>query len=189
METMRTGRIALGGAMAIDEAVERSETANSAFERLVGLELPGAYRLAAYLLCDPFAAEDAVGDAVLRAWRSFPTLRDRTQFRPWLQRIVANVCRDQRRRRRLVTFVPLDGSPDEPDVADPFRASLDRDVIGRAMAGLSVEQREVVVLRYLLGLTSEEIGDRLGISPGTARSRLHYAFAAMKPVLDREVVR
>ena len=187
------GAVAAGGTMSgqrIDRRADREADSladeRDAFERLLRPELPGLYRLSGYLLCDADAAEDAAQEAVLRAWRAFPSLRDHEQFRPWLQRIAANVCRDQGRRRRVVKFVPLAGGRDELLAADPFRASLDRMAIGRAVAALSREHREVVVLRYLLDLSNEEIADRLAVPSGTVKSRLHYAFAALRRSLDRD---
>ncbi len=172
--------------MEIDKPIERLATERDTFERLLVPELAGVYRLAGYLLCDSGAAEDAAQEAILRAWRSFPSLRDEVQFRPWLQRIVANVSRDQRRRRLLVRFVPLDGAAEESQPGDPFRASLDRVALGRAIAQLSGEHREVVVMRYLLDLTNEDIAQRLGIPVGTVKSRLHYAFTELRRRLDRD---
>jgi RNA polymerase sigma-70 factor, ECF subfamily len=172
--------------MEIDEPIERLETERDSFDRLLRPELASAYRLAGYLLCDASAAEDAAQEAVLRAWRAYPTLRDQSQFGPWLQRIVANVCRDQRRRQRLVRFVPLDGASEEPQAGDPFRAALDRVAIGRAIAQLSGEHREVVVMRYMLDLTNEAISERLGIPVGTVKSRLLYAFTELRRSLERD---
>jgi RNA polymerase sigma-70 factor (ECF subfamily) len=168
------------------ERLGRLAAERELFEALLRPELSGLYRLAGYLLCDADAAEDAAQEAVLRAWQAFPSLRDQGQFRPWLQRIAANVCRDLGRRRRVVKFVPLAGGADEPLASDPFRASLDRVAIGRAVAGLSPEHREVVVLRYLLDLSNEEIAERLAVPTGTVKSRLHYAFAALRRSLDRD---
>ena len=182
---MQVSEPAAEGTMEIDEPIERLETERDSFDRLLRPELASAYRLAGYLLCDASAAEDAAQEAVLRAWRAYPTLRDHSHFGPWLQRIVANVCRDQRRRRRLVRFV-LDGAFDEPQAGDPFRASLDRMAIGRAIAQLSGEHREVVVMRYMLDLTNEDIGERLGIPVGTVKSRLHYAFTELRRSLGRD---
>jgi RNA polymerase sigma-70 factor (ECF subfamily) len=58
--------------------------------------------------------------------------------------------------------------------------------IGRAIAQLSGEHREVVVMRYMLDLTNEDIGERLGIPVGTVKSRLHYAFTELRRSLDRD---
>lgn len=167
----------------------QSDLRRRSFERLIRPELTSAYRLAGYLMGDASAAKDASQEAVLRAWQGFPRLRDEGQFRPWFQRIVANVCNDQMRRRQVVAFAPLDDP--QPEQVDPFRASLDRIALGRALATLKPEHRAVVVLRYLLDLTNEEIADRLRIPNGTVKSRLHYAFVALRRELDHstEVVR
>jgi RNA polymerase sigma-70 factor (ECF subfamily) len=173
----------------VAEQPGRADMQRRAFERLIRPELSSAYRLAGYLIGDASAAEDAAGEAVLRAWQAFPRLREESQFRAWFGRIVANVCNDQMRRRRIVAFAPLDGP--EPEPADPFRSALNRVALGRALATLSPEQRAVVVLRYLLDLTNEEIADRLHIPNGTVKSRLHYAFVALRRELESsaEVVR
>lgn len=178
---MKASEIARGGSTAIEQD-DQSDLQRRSFERLIRPELTSAYRLAGYLIGDASAAEDAAQEAVLRAWRAFPRLRDESQFRSWFQRIVANVCHDQMRRRRVIAFAPLDDPPPEP--ADPFRSSLDRIALGRALATLTPEHRAVVVLRYLLDLTNEEIADRLRIPNGTVKSRLHYAFVALRRELD-----
>jgi RNA polymerase sigma-70 factor (ECF subfamily) len=185
---MKAIGITRGGSMEVEQG-SRSDLERRSFERLIRPELTSAYRLAGYLMADASAAEDAAQEAVLRAWQAFPRLRDESQFRSWFQRIVANVCHDQMRRRRIVAFVPLDDPQSEPD--DPFRSSLDRIALGRALATLTAEHRVVVVLRYLLDLTNEEIADRLQIPKGTVKSRLHYAFVALRRELDHstEVVR
>jgi RNA polymerase sigma-70 factor (ECF subfamily) len=184
---VRATEITRGGSTAIEQD-DQSDLQRLSFERLIRPELTSAYRLAGYLIGDVSAAEDAAQEAVLRAWQAFPRLRDESQFRSWFQRIVANVCNDLMRRRRVVAFAPLD---DPPEPADPFRSSLDRIVLGRALGTLTPELRAVVVLRYLLDLTNEEIADRLRIPNGTVKSRLHYAFIALRRELDRstEVVR
>ena len=185
---MKASEITRGGSTAIEQD-DQSDLQRRSFERLIRPELTSAYRLAGYLTGDASAAEDAAQEAVLRAWQAFPRLRDESQLRSWFQRIVANVCNDHMRRRRLVAFAPLTDPPPEP--ADPFRSSLDRIALGRALATLTLEQRAVVVLRYLLDLTNEEIADRLRIPNGTVKSRLHYAFVALRHELDHstEVVR
>ena len=195
---MKASEITRGGSTAIEQddqsdlqrrSFERRSFERRSFERLIRPELTSAYRLAGYLIGDASAAEDAAQEAVLRAWKAFPRLRDESQFRSWFQRIVANVCNDQMRRRRVVAFAPLGDPPAES--VDPFRSSLDRITLGRALATLTPELRAVVVLRYLLDLTNEEIADRLRIPNGTVKSRLHYAFVALRRELDhsKEVVR
>jgi RNA polymerase sigma-70 factor (ECF subfamily) len=70
-----------------------------AFIRLVQPLLPAAYRLAVGMLRSETEAEDAVQEAVLKAWRNFGRFRRDSDLRPWLFTIVANECRRQRRSR------------------------------------------------------------------------------------------
>jgi RNA polymerase sigma-70 factor (ECF subfamily) len=70
------------------------------FGRLATAEMSASYRLAVRLLGDRGEAEDAVHEAILRAWNGFDGLRDREKFRPWLARIVVNTCRNVLERRR-----------------------------------------------------------------------------------------
>jgi RNA polymerase sigma-70 factor (ECF subfamily) len=76
---------------------------------------------------------------------------------------------------------------DELDVAaaDPFRATLNRDAVGRALARLSPEQRIVVVLRYWRDMPLDEIATRLDVPLGTVKSRLHYSLRLLSREIER----
>jgi RNA polymerase sigma factor (sigma-70 family) len=151
---------------------------DSRFVRLADRQLRSAYRLAGYLLGDASEAEDAVQDAVERAWKGWPRLREESSFGPWFERILVNVCRDRGTRRSRIR--PAELTDIHTTAGDPFRALLDRDAIGRALAALPTDQRAVVVLRYWRDLSLEEISDRLDLPLGTVKSRLHYALEAMR---------
>jgi RNA polymerase sigma-70 factor (ECF subfamily) len=163
------------GVAATASALER-------FERLLRPELDRAYQLSGYLLGQASEAEDAAGEAVARA--CFDGLHDEDRFGPWLTRIVVNVCRDRLRRRRTVSFVPLDGV--EPETADPFATVLARDAVGRALRLLGPDQRAVVVLHYWDDRSVGEIARTLGIPSGTVKWRLRAACRRMRPELERE---
>jgi RNA polymerase sigma-70 factor (ECF subfamily) len=152
--------------------------ATTTFELLVEDRLDACYRLAAVLLGDRGEAEEATHEAMLRAQRSWPRLRDPGIAAAWLDRIVVNECRDRLRRRRVAGGLFAPGPADTPslDVADPGGLSIDeRDSLRRAVTTLSPEQRIVVVLRYFLDLPLEAIADRAGVPLGTVKSRLHAA--------------
>jgi RNA polymerase sigma-70 factor (ECF subfamily) len=152
--------------------------ADARFVDLADRQLRAAYRLAGYLLGDAAEAEDAVQDTIERAWKGWRRLRDERNFGPWFERILVNVCRDRGARRSRIRSAELtDG---DALAGDPFRALLDRDAIGRALATLPTDQRAVVVLRYWRDLSLEEISDRLDLPLGTVKSRLHYALQAMR---------
>jgi RNA polymerase sigma-70 factor (ECF subfamily) len=154
------------------------------FVRLATRHLDGAYKLAGYLLGDAAEAEDAMQEALTRAWRAWPRLREPDSVGPWLDRIVANVCKTRIGARKRVRSVAFDD-----DLAvhapDPFRATLSRDAVGRALERLTPEQRLVVVLRYWRDMPLEQIATRLDVPLGTVKSRLHYALKLLGREMER----
>jgi RNA polymerase sigma factor (sigma-70 family) len=146
--------------------------------------LDASYRLAAAILRDPIAAEDAVHDAVVTAWRSEGQLRDPTRFEPWFQRILVNTCRDLLRQRgRRLREIPMD-HPEGMGAADTSGASAEREAMRRALALLSPDHQVALVLRYYLDLSVDDIADRTGTRPGTVRSRLHYALRELRAAYE-----
>jgi RNA polymerase sigma-70 factor (ECF subfamily) len=160
------------------------DAAEVRFLEFASNELDRAYRLAGILLGSQSEAEDATQDALLRAWRSFGSLRDATNLQAWFDRILMNVCRDRLRRRRRITFIELDGTHDSVGRTDPFKRLLDADEAVRQMSGLDLDLRTVVILRYWADLTVPEIAIRLGWPVGTVKSRLHRALGRIRANLD-----
>ncbi len=111
-------------------------------------------------------------------------MREPDSVGPWLDRIVANICKTRIRKRKGVRNVAFN---DELQVhaPDPFRATLTRDAVGRALERLSPEQRVVVVLRYWRDMPLEQIATRLGVPLGTVKSRLFYALRLLGRAIDR----
>jgi RNA polymerase sigma-70 factor (ECF subfamily) len=144
--------------------------------------LDRAYRLAGLLLADATEAEDAVQDALVTAWQSFETLRERDKFGAWFDRILVNGCRDRMRRRNVVRFIPMDAGID-PAGRDPFQTFLEREALLAGLARLTPDERIVVVLRYWADLPLEAIASRLDWPLGTVKSRLHRALDRLRGVL------
>jgi RNA polymerase sigma factor (sigma-70 family) len=71
-----------------------------------------------------------------------------------------------------------------PSVADGSQLAVDRDELGRALEALNPDQRIVVVLRFWADLTVDAIADRLGVAPGTVKSRLHNSLNALRSTLE-----
>jgi RNA polymerase sigma-70 factor (ECF subfamily) len=162
---------------AASEAVVAS--AGERFLTLVERELDRSYRLAGLLLANATEAEDAVGDALERAWRELGDLREPARLQAWFDRILVNACRDRLRRRGRVQFVEFE--PDSgPRLADPFRALFDGDEAGRLVRDLTIDEREIVVLHFWADLTLESVAARLDLRLGTVKSRLHRALVRMR---------
>lgn len=156
----------LGGAVISREA---------AFELLVQTELPQAYRTATLVLGDATEAEDAVQEAMVRAWQRIAQLRDPARAGAWFGRLLMNVCRDRLRTRRSSPIAWL-----EPPAGRPPDDFENREAVLRALAALPAEQRIAVVLRYYLDLSLVEIADRTRAPLGTVKTRLHYGLQAMR---------
>jgi RNA polymerase sigma-70 factor (ECF subfamily) len=153
---------------------------HDAFTSLVDVRLARLDAAARLILRDGELARDAVQEALIRAWRDLPGLRDPERFDAWLHRLTVNACLDlvRRRRRRVieVELTPIDTLA-TPDIA----ASLaDRQLLDQALGRLDPGHRAVVALHYLLGMPLPDVARALGIPNGTAKSRLHYALAAMR---------
>ena len=163
----------------IDEATQGDA---SSFEVLVKLHVDRLHGAARLILRDADAARDAVQDALVRAWVDLPSLRQRDRFEAWLQRLVVNACLDQLRRdRRWAARLRL--LPPPAPVESGTDAIADRDAIGSAFRRLSPDHRVILTLHFYLDLQPAEIAARMGIAPGTARSRLHYALDALRAAM------
>jgi RNA polymerase sigma-70 factor (ECF subfamily) len=165
---------------------EAGESVHDAFSTVIGRELPSAYRVAGYILGDAIEAQDAVQEAMERAWNGWPKLRSRDAAKPWFWQILTNVCRTRLSRRRKSPIHDLHEDLEIADPADPFRDSLLRDSVGRALVDLTPDQRIVIVLRFWGQLQIPEIAERLGIPEGTAKSRQHYAIETLRRALGRD---
>jgi len=141
------------------------------------------YRLATLILRDRDEAEDATQEAIARAWSGWGTLRDRSRFDAWFDRILVNVCRNRMRHVRTIRVVALDAAFDVP-AADSHGSTMARLALEPAFARLSPDQRIIVVLRFWRDLSVEEIAERLGIPAGTVKSRLHYALRSLRAAIE-----
>jgi len=153
-----------------------------AFDQLVGPLVDQAFRLAYGMLHDRHAAEDAVQEGAIRAWRKLNNLRPGTEMRPWFLAIVANQCRTTARGRWWsVLRVDVPASAAGADPAEEYVRGAD---IRAALLRLSAAHREVLVLHYYLDLPLDEIATIVCIPIGTVKSRINRGIAAMRPFFE-----
>lgn len=161
------------------------------FEDKVLPLLDNAYRYAVTLTRSAVEAEDVLQEAMLRAYRSFASLRS-DDAKPWLLVIVRNTYFSMRSRHR--TAVSLEALQEESTDLNaasrpgPEALAEDADVrrlLGTLLARLSPEHREVLLLREIEDLNYREIAELLGIAEGTVMSRLARARAALKALWSK----
>lgn len=170
----RSERALVAGALAGDERD---------LEQLFRRHWPQAYRVALLIVHDHAAAEDIAQEAFVTAVRRLDRFDRRRPFSPWLAKIVSNRAIDWTRARGVRREVG--GADAAFDVGVRGGAPFSDELLA-ALAALPVEQRAVVVLRYLLDCTPGEIGRALELPRGTVNSRLRRGLDALAAVLAEE---
>lgn len=156
------------------------------FAEYVAARWPRLVRAAVLLGCSPHEAEDVAQTALTRClvkWGQVSRADDRDAY---VYRVLVNTFTDSR-RRRWTGERPTDTMPERADPSgdhDTEQVHL-RDALARALEHLTHDQRTAVVLRYYANLTEVQMAETLRVAPGTVKSRLSRALAAMAidPVL------
>ncbi len=155
-----------------------------AFAVLAGAAVARLDAAARLILRDGDLARDAVQDAMVRAWRDLPGLRDPDRFDAWLRKLTVNACIDVARRRRRrsieVELTPIL----MPSIADESAGVAEREQLDDALRRLDPEWRAIVVQHFFLGMPLAEISAAMGIPIGTVKSRLHRSLVAMRSTLS-----
>lgn len=157
-----------------------------AFKALYERHRDRVYNLAFYSLGDALWAEDVVQIVFMKAYRGLSGFRHESGFATWIYRITLNECQNQAHRRgaRTVPLEEIMGSSDELDAADlPDALHLNRErgqIVQSAVMDLSPKLRTVVVLKYVEGLSYDEIARVLDCAPGTVASRLNRALTELE---------
>ena len=159
----------------------------ASFSLLVEPLLDPAFRLAAVMLADRAAAEDAVQEASIKAWRKLRQLRgDESALRPWFLSIVANECR-MARRQRWWSVIKLAETPSPAAESAELYGGATTDV-RRALLRLRPDDRLPLVLHFYLDLPLDEVARALVVSEAAAKSRIYRAAQRLRPELTMEEV-
>ena len=133
---------------------------------------------------DHQAAEDAVQEALTKAWLNIASFRGDSALRTWLFRMTANECHNLRRRRRPIAVDDglFHARNDEtfPEPYDQASSNAFREVLDRALIELPWRQRAAWLLREIEGLSYAEIAQVLHTTPTVIRGQLHRARATLK---------
>jgi RNA polymerase sigma factor (sigma-70 family) len=170
-----------------DLVVRAREGDRDAFSELAARwigRLTGAARL---ILRDEYAAQDAVQETFIEAWRSLPGLREPDRFEAWLRRLLVRACFRGARRSRRVSAVERRLTPaDEPAIVGVERDTDLHDQLERGLARIPAAQRAVVVLVYYLDLPLADAAQAMGIPIGTTKSRLNRATQALRAAIEAD---
>jgi RNA polymerase sigma-70 factor (ECF subfamily) len=181
--------------------IELSAKGNvEAFETLVQAHQKRVYNIALRMTKDPDDAQELSQDALVRAFVAIKKFRGESSFSTWLYRITMNVCTDFLRKRNKAVVVSLEQGaagnenynpvqlPEKSPGPDELTEKKQlKEMVKQAMDLLSVEHRQVLILRDLMDLTYKDIANTLNVNEGTIKSRINRARDALKHIIiDRE---
>lgn len=169
------------GKQEVSEVVRRAkEGSRDAFGALYHLYYAALFRLARFHLRHQ-AAEDAVAETFLRAWVALPRYRETgAPFVSWLYGIARHVIYDAAAGERRVD--PREHVPDR--VVDPNTGIDDRILLAEAIRRLPERQRQVIEMKFILGLRNEQVAGVLNKSPGAVNAQQWRALEALKRFLE-----
>jgi len=161
----------------MEARIERASRGDrQAMGDIVAEHYPAVYRFCARRLGVELA-QDAAQETFLTAMRTLSRYNGTSTLQTYLLGIALNHCRNLARKNRMsIAFEDLWNTSGP----NPERGLIDTQALRVAMADLTLEQREAVVMHEIEGLTYDEIGVILGVPAGTVKSRLHYAFVALR---------
>jgi RNA polymerase sigma-70 factor (ECF subfamily) len=149
------------------------------FDRLVAVYYMDMFRYAAWLCRDRSIAEEVVQEALLRAWKSLDALRDAAAAKQWLLTIVRRENARYFERRRLET-VDIDNLTASQSAMLAEAPNEELNDLREAIYGLEDEYREPLVLQVLMGYSTNEIAELMGLKQGAVLTRLHRARLKLK---------
>jgi len=158
-----------------------------AFSSLVSASIGQLYATARLILRTDDRAEDAVQDALVRAWLDIRALRDPDRFEAWLRRLLIRACYRAAKRERVRQIAEIRALPSGASVVeDEQRLVAIRDQLDRAFRRLGPDQRAVLVLHFYVDLSDLETADALAVPIGTMKSRLNRATSALRAALEAD---
>jgi RNA polymerase sigma-70 factor (ECF subfamily) len=139
---------------------------------------------------DEQSAYDLTQETFLRAWQHFADVRHYDHPKAWLFRVATNLALSHRQRRAAPVGAakPIDDE-DEPSSSDPTVRYAERDLVRQTLQAIPAKRRAALVLREIYGLSIEEIGHTLGMSPDAVKMALYRARVQFREIYTHEVER
>jgi len=182
------------------ELIELAQKRNEdAFAELMHRNASASFRLALSVLKDRQEAEDEVQTSLMKAWINLPTFQSASRFSTWFRTIVLNQSLMRLRKARRARLTSLDESDDDgrtmqvPSKEPGPESMLSQDEMSEHLNNevqkLPALLREVILLRDLQQLSTEEVAARLGVSEPAIKSRLSRARAELRDRMERHMPR
>jgi RNA polymerase sigma factor (sigma-70 family) len=154
------------------------------FAQVYDMIAPELYKVALYTLGNAQDAEDAVSETFIEAYKGIHNLRDEARFKRWMLTILSVRCKRRiggyiKERKNVDIDELIDLPSSDSDTPNPEHLSV-RD----AMASLTDQERQIVVLATVQGYTTREVAEMLGLPHGTVSSKLHRTLKKLKKKIE-----
>lgn len=182
--------------------IEKSKNGDSqAFEELISSYQKKVLNLAYRMLGSVSDAEDAAQEIFIKVFRSLYSFNEQSAFSTWIYKVATNVCLDILRKRKrqnggaMISINRYNSQDDEYELPiedtapSPYEEAQKKEAmraLGSALDLLSEEQRAVIVMRDINGLSYEEIADVMECSLGTIKSRINRSRLALRKLLEKD---
>lgn len=142
-----------------------------------------------YRVNDRETAEDLAADVFVRMVRKIDTYQDKGRpIIAWLYTIAGNLVRDYHRRGSKYQWLPIEDreivSDHDPTILAALNLTSER--LAKAIQGLTEEQSNVIVLKFVQGLSNAEVAEIMGKKEGSIKSLQHRALRSLKRILEKE---
>jgi RNA polymerase sigma-70 factor, ECF subfamily len=172
------------------EWIERARQGDEqAFQWLIDAHKDSVFRLAYLMLKNTEDAEDITQETFWRAYHHLHRFDTTRPFKPWVLRIAANLCRNQRRDLRRywnALWALAKEDEDKVSVERQVMQNVEVSAMLDAIRHLRPDEQEIIYLRYFLELDVATTAEVLNVQPGTVKSRLHRALKQLEFVIQRE---
>lgn len=167
-----------------------------AFETLIQFHQKKVYNIALRMTKNPEDAQELAQDTFVRAFIAIKKFRGEASFSTWLYRIAMNVCTDFLRKRNKAVVISMEQGAAGSENDQPIQLAEEgpgpdelsekrqlKNLVRQAMDSLSMEHRQVLILRDLLDLSYKDIANTLKVNEGTVKSRINRAREGLKQVI------
>ncbi|NQU05559.1 MAG: RNA polymerase sigma factor, partial [Calditrichaeota bacterium] len=153
------------------------------FEQSLKTCYDDAVRFARSLTGSKENGDDLLQDALIRAWRAYPRLRDQDKFKSWLLTIISNTHRSLRRTWWVKRVIGLEEAPDfhHPEGL-PYE---EKELVRMALQGVPIAMREALVLFEVLGMSVAEVAEHQKVSLSAVKSRLARGRVKLKEQYEK----
>ena len=180
-----------GDKLLIQKCKEELPYVTKSFEQILRKYEPSVLKTCQYLLDDPYEAEEACQDIFLRVFHKIKTFQQKSSFRTWLYRITRNFCFTKRKQniKRSIAHQKLtsDITKEFSNTAVPHSSKSFTSEIHEVLSELSSRDREMITLKFISGLTMDEIAEANKLNLSTAKMRFYRALRRFKASYEKKL--